>query len=105
MEAFANIPTTAHILGGAVIGVDPEHGVVDARQRVFGYENLLVLRRRGDPRQRRREPEPHDHGAGRARDEPRRGPDGGDPGPIHLPAHRRLTAQGGAATIGPWTTD
>jgi cholesterol oxidase len=41
-EAVANIPTTAHILGGAVIGVDRSTGVVDARQRVFGYENLLV---------------------------------------------------------------
>ena len=72
MEAAANIPSTAHILGGAVIGADPSTGVVDARQRVFGYENLLVLRRRGDPGQRRRQPEPHDHRAGRARDEPRR---------------------------------
>jgi cholesterol oxidase len=42
MEALMNIPTTAHILGGAVIGHGPEDGVVDARQRVFGYENLLV---------------------------------------------------------------
>jgi cholesterol oxidase len=42
MEATMNIPSTAHILGGAVIGADPEHGVVDAEQRVFGYENLLV---------------------------------------------------------------
>jgi len=42
MEALFNIPTTAHILGGAVIAADPEHGVVDGRQRVFGYENLLV---------------------------------------------------------------
>ncbi len=42
MEATLNIPSTAHILGGAVIGSDPEHGVVDADQRVFGYENLLV---------------------------------------------------------------
>jgi len=42
MEALLNIPSTAHILGGAVIGRDPEHGVVDADQRVFGYENLLV---------------------------------------------------------------
>jgi cholesterol oxidase len=42
MEATLNIPTTAHILGGAVIGHGPEDGVVDARQRVFGYENLLV---------------------------------------------------------------
>jgi cholesterol oxidase len=41
MEA-ANIPSTAHILGGAVIGESPATGVVDARSRVFGYENLLV---------------------------------------------------------------
>jgi cholesterol oxidase len=41
-EALMNIPTTAHILGGAVIGHSPEDGVVDANQRVFGYENLLV---------------------------------------------------------------
>jgi cholesterol oxidase len=41
-EALFNIPTTAHILGGAVIAPDPQRGVVDARQRVFGYENLLV---------------------------------------------------------------
>jgi cholesterol oxidase len=42
MEALFNIPTTAHILGGAVIASDPSRGVVDARQRVFGYENLMV---------------------------------------------------------------
>ncbi|HSZ70210.1 MAG TPA: GMC family oxidoreductase [Solirubrobacteraceae bacterium] len=42
MEALFNIPTTAHILGGAVIARDPTQGVVDGRQRVFGYENLLV---------------------------------------------------------------
>jgi len=42
MEAVANIPSTAHILGGAVIGADATTGVVDAHQRVFGYENLLV---------------------------------------------------------------
>jgi cholesterol oxidase len=41
-EALFNIPTTAHILGGAVIAADPERGVVDAHQHVFGYENLLV---------------------------------------------------------------
>jgi cholesterol oxidase len=41
-EALFNIPTTAHILGGAVIAPDPSQGVVDYRQRVFGYENLLV---------------------------------------------------------------
>ncbi len=41
-EALFNIPSTAHILGGAVIAPGPEQGVVDAGQRVFGYENLLV---------------------------------------------------------------
>ena len=41
-EALANIPTTAHILGGAGIAAGPERGVVDARQRVFAYRNLLV---------------------------------------------------------------
>ena len=42
MESLFNIPTTAHFLGGAVIGADPSRGVVDSRQRVHGYENLLV---------------------------------------------------------------
>jgi len=41
-EAVANIPTTAHILGGAVIGAGPGSGVVDGRQQAFGYGNLLV---------------------------------------------------------------
>ena len=41
-EAIFSIPLTAHILGGAVIGADPQTGVVDDRHRVFGYENLLV---------------------------------------------------------------
>ena len=41
-EALFNIPSTAHILGGAVIGRDESEGVIDARHRVFGYENLLV---------------------------------------------------------------
>jgi cholesterol oxidase len=42
MEALLSIPTTAHILGGVVIGRDANTGVVDQGQRVFGYENLLV---------------------------------------------------------------
>jgi cholesterol oxidase len=41
-ESALNIPTTAHILGGAVIGPDADHGVVDAANRVYGYENLMV---------------------------------------------------------------
>jgi cholesterol oxidase len=42
LEALANIPTTAHILGGAVIGVDRDSGVIDVRHRVFGYRNMIV---------------------------------------------------------------
>jgi cholesterol oxidase len=42
MEALANVPSTAHILGGAVIGESPESGVIDSSHHVFGYENLLV---------------------------------------------------------------
>ncbi len=42
LEALANIPTTAHILGGAVIGRDADSGVIDRTSRVFGYRNLLV---------------------------------------------------------------
>ena len=42
IESTLNIPTTAHILGGAVIGADPQSGVVDADCRAFGYENLIV---------------------------------------------------------------
>lgn len=41
-ESIQNVPTTAHILGGAVIGAGPESGVVDSANRAFGYENLLV---------------------------------------------------------------
>jgi cholesterol oxidase len=41
-ESIQNVPTTAHILGGAVIGADPQSGVVDSSNRVFGYENMLV---------------------------------------------------------------
>lgn len=42
MEALLSIPTTAHILGGAVVGRDTASGVIDRHHRVFGYENLLV---------------------------------------------------------------
>ena len=41
-ESAFNIPTTAHILGGAVIGASAQEGVVDSHGRVFGYENLLI---------------------------------------------------------------
>ncbi|QIS14111.1 GMC family oxidoreductase [Nocardia arthritidis] len=41
-EALLSIPTTAHLLGGAVIGESEDRGVVNARHEVFGYRNLLV---------------------------------------------------------------
>jgi cholesterol oxidase len=41
-EALANIPVTAHLLGGAVVAPTPDAGVVDPSHRVFGYQNLLV---------------------------------------------------------------
>jgi len=41
-ESVRNTPTTAHILGGAVVGPDSERGVVDGANRAYGYENLLV---------------------------------------------------------------
>jgi len=42
LEALGNIPTTAHVLGGAVIGGDAASGVIDRHLHVFGYKNLLV---------------------------------------------------------------
>ena len=42
-EVLLNVPTTAHILGGCAMGSHPEEGVVDARCRVFGYDNFFVV--------------------------------------------------------------
>jgi cholesterol oxidase len=42
-EVVANVPTTAHILGGAAMASSPADGVIDARNRVFGYDNLYVV--------------------------------------------------------------
>jgi len=41
-EILFDVPGTAHCLGGAVIAESPEHGVVDYRNRVFGYRNMYV---------------------------------------------------------------
>ena len=35
-------PTTAHILGGCVMGRNNDEGVVDHQGRVFGYPGLYV---------------------------------------------------------------
>ena len=41
-EAF-NVPVTAHILGGAVVGASAATGVVDPYHRVFGHPGLHVV--------------------------------------------------------------
>jgi cholesterol oxidase len=38
-----NIPMTAHLLGGAVIGDSPENGVIDPYHRVYGHPGLHVV--------------------------------------------------------------
>jgi cholesterol oxidase len=42
-ETLLGIPTTAHILGGACMGRSAAEGVIDAQQRVFGYDGLYVI--------------------------------------------------------------
>ena len=42
-EVLFDVPTTAHVLGGAVIGADKHAGVIDARHEVFGYPGLYVV--------------------------------------------------------------
>ncbi len=41
-EVLFNIPLSAHILGGCVIGKDKNCGVVDKFGRVFGYDNMFI---------------------------------------------------------------
>lgn len=41
-ESIAGIPTTAHILGGCVMGKDENDGVIDKDNKVFGYKNMYV---------------------------------------------------------------
>jgi cholesterol oxidase len=40
---IANVPMTAHFLGGVVIGADPGRGVIDPYHRVWGYPGLHVV--------------------------------------------------------------
>jgi cholesterol oxidase len=42
-EVLFDTPTTAHILGGAPIGPDADHGVIDSYHRIFGHEGLHVI--------------------------------------------------------------
>ena len=43
LEPLAGIPSTAHILGGAVMGKDSSMGVIDKNNHVFGYNNMMVI--------------------------------------------------------------
>jgi cholesterol oxidase len=38
-----DMSVTAHILGGAAIGQDRDHGVIDSKHEVFGYPGLYVV--------------------------------------------------------------
>ena len=42
-EILFDVPTTAHILGGAVMGETPEKGVVDFTGEIHGYHNLYIV--------------------------------------------------------------
>jgi len=41
-EILFDIPGTAHCLGGCVMADSPDNGVVDYRNRVFGYKNMYI---------------------------------------------------------------
>lgn len=42
-ETITGIPSTAHILGGAVMGKNSTEGVIDKDNKVFGYKNMYVF--------------------------------------------------------------
>jgi len=42
-EVLLDVPTTAHIIGGACIAATPDRGVIDPYHRVFGHPNLHVV--------------------------------------------------------------
>ena len=41
-DAILGTPTTAHILGGAVMGQNELAGVIDKNCCIFGYKNMMV---------------------------------------------------------------
>lgn len=41
-ETLTGIPSTAHILGGCVMGKDASEGVINENNEVFGYPNMFV---------------------------------------------------------------
>lgn len=42
-EVLLDVPTSAHVLGGACVGESPERGVVDPYHRVYGHGGLHVV--------------------------------------------------------------
>ena len=42
-EVLFNVPTTAHILGGAVMSQTPEGGVISYKGEIHGHPNLYVI--------------------------------------------------------------
>jgi cholesterol oxidase len=42
LEVLFDVPTTAHVLGGAAIGPSPETGVIGPNHEVFGHPGLYV---------------------------------------------------------------
>jgi cholesterol oxidase len=38
-----NVPTTAHYIGGCVMGLSPDEGVIDPYQRLYGHDGLHVV--------------------------------------------------------------
>ncbi len=99
LEATANIPFTAHILGGAPIGATPR----DRRRRPapprLRLREPARLRRLGRAGQRRRQPVPDHHRDGRARDvNPHAGARGGPSRRRSSEARRRSRRSGGTCT-------
>ena len=86
-ESIQNVPTTAHILGGAVVGADAGERRRRRRQPRLRLREPARHRRRRDPGQPRRQPEPDDHRQGRARDGPVPPKEGAEP--RHLPEAAR----------------
>jgi cholesterol oxidase len=41
-EILFDVPTSAHLLGGAPMGASAAEGVIDHRNRVFNYKNMYV---------------------------------------------------------------
>lgn len=42
-EAWFNLSTTAHAMGGCPMGTDPSNGVIDRHGNLFGYKNIKVV--------------------------------------------------------------